>query len=155
MRPVSCYPQCMAQAGYAKGSDSTLRQAPFPAASTPRPSGAGRSRRSSPSCVIFAIAFLAPGLGEVRDLLSGADPLWLTAGVALEGLSFASYILMFRPIFCRGMTRRRGWQIAGSELAMGSLVPASGAAVSRSAPGSSTALGWIRGGSPGARSRSC
>ena len=45
----------------------------------------------------------------------------------LEGLSFVSYLVMFRPIFCTGLTRRRGWQIGGSELAMGSLVPASGA----------------------------
>jgi uncharacterized membrane protein YbhN (UPF0104 family) len=47
--------------------------------------------------------------------------------VLLEGLSFVSYLVMFRPIFCTGLTRRRGWQIGGSELAMGSLVPASGA----------------------------
>src|SRR5436190_10848857 len=34
---------------------------------------------------------------------------------------------MFRPSFCTGLTRRRVWQIGGSELAMGSIVPASGA----------------------------
>jgi uncharacterized membrane protein YbhN (UPF0104 family) len=34
---------------------------------------------------------------------------------------------MFGPIFCTGLTRRRSWEIGGSELAMGSLVPASGA----------------------------
>jgi uncharacterized membrane protein YbhN (UPF0104 family) len=77
--------------------------------------------------VIFAIALLAPGLGQVRDLLGRADPVWLLAALALEGLSFASYVVMFRPIFCRGMKWRRSWQIGGSELAMGSLVPASGA----------------------------
>ena len=77
--------------------------------------------------LIFAIALLAPGLGEVRDLLAGADPMWLAIGVALEAMSFASYVFMFRPVFCRGMKWRRSWQIAGSELAMGSIVPASGA----------------------------
>ena len=45
----------------------------------------------------------------------------------LEGLSFASYVVMFGPIFCTGLSWRRSWQIGGSELAMGSLVPASGA----------------------------
>ena len=40
----------------------------------------------------------------------------------------ASYVVMFGPIFCTGLSWRRGWQIAGSELAAGSLVPASGAA---------------------------
>ena len=34
---------------------------------------------------------------------------------------------MFAPIFCRGLSWRRSWQIGGSELAMGSIVPASGA----------------------------
>jgi uncharacterized membrane protein YbhN (UPF0104 family) len=70
---------------------------------------------------------LAPGLGEVRDEFADAAPGWLAAAVLLEGLSFASYIVMFGPIFCTGLTRRRSWEIGGSELAMGSLVPASGA----------------------------
>jgi uncharacterized membrane protein YbhN (UPF0104 family) len=66
--------------------------------------------------------------------------------VLLEGLSFVSYLVMFRPIFCTGLTRRRSWQIGGSELAMGSLVPASGAG--------GLALGaWVlhRGGMDGGR----
>lgn len=62
----------------------------------------------------------------MRERLEGADPLWLGLAVALEGLSFASYIVMFGPIFCTGLPWRRSWQIGGSELAMGSLVPASG-----------------------------
>lgn len=70
---------------------------------------------------------LAPGLGEVRDRLAGASPGWLALAAAFEALSFASYVVMFGPIFCTGLTWRRSWQIGGSELAMGSLVPASGA----------------------------
>jgi uncharacterized membrane protein YbhN (UPF0104 family) len=77
--------------------------------------------------VLLAIVLLAPGLGRVRDLLADADPGWIAAAIALEGLSFGSYILMFGPIFCTGLPGRRSWQIGGSELAMGSLVPASGA----------------------------
>jgi uncharacterized membrane protein YbhN (UPF0104 family) len=53
---------------------------------------------------------------------------------------------MFGPIFCTGLTWRRSWEIGGSELAMGSLVPASGAG--------GLALGaWVlhRGGMGGAR----
>ena len=76
---------------------------------------------------LFAIALFAPGLGEVRDELEGADPLWMAAAVGLEALSFASYVVMFGPIFCRNLSWKRSWQIAGSELAMGSLIPASGA----------------------------
>lgn len=77
--------------------------------------------------VLFAIALFMPGLGEVRDFLAGADPIWLLVAAAFEGLSFASYIVMFAPVFCQGMSWRRSWQIGGSELAMGSIVPASGA----------------------------
>jgi uncharacterized protein (TIRG00374 family) len=77
--------------------------------------------------VLVLIFVLAPGLGQVRNKLDGADPAWLGLALALEGLSFGSYIVMFGPIFCTGLGRRRSWQIGGSELAMGSLVPASGA----------------------------
>jgi uncharacterized membrane protein YbhN (UPF0104 family) len=77
--------------------------------------------------IALLIALLAPGLGEVRDLLGDADPKWIALATLLEGLSFASYIVMFAPIFCHGLSWRRSWQIGGSELAMGSLVPASGA----------------------------
>ena len=96
--------------------------------------------------VLFGVFLLAPGLGEVRDKLEGADPGWLVLATLFEGLSFGSYIVMFGPIFCTGLGRRRSWQIGGSELAMGSLVPASGAG--------GLALGaWVlhRGGMGGAR----
>jgi uncharacterized membrane protein YbhN (UPF0104 family) len=77
--------------------------------------------------VLVGIVLFAPGLGEVRDRLGEGSPGWLVLATAFEGLSFASYIVMFGPIFCTGLTRRRSWEIGGSELAMGSLVPASGA----------------------------
>ena len=96
--------------------------------------------------VVVLIFVLTPGLGDVRDKLAGADPAWLALGVALEGLSFGSYLVAFGPIFCTGLSRRRVWQIGGSELAMGSIIPASGAG--------GLALGaWVlhRGGMPGRR----
>ncbi len=77
--------------------------------------------------VLVAIVVLAPGLGEVRERLASASPGWLAVAAGFEALSFGSYILMFGPIFCTGLTWRRSWQIGGSELAMGSLIPASGA----------------------------
>jgi uncharacterized membrane protein YbhN (UPF0104 family) len=94
--------------------------------------------------VLGLVVLLAPGLGEVRDLLAGASPGWIAVAVALEALSGVSYVLMFRPIFCRHMPLRTSWEIAWSELAVGSLVPASGAG--------GLALGaWIlhEGGMPG------
>jgi uncharacterized membrane protein YbhN (UPF0104 family) len=73
------------------------------------------------------IVFLAPGLGEVRDRLEGASPGWIALAVALEGLSCLSYVVLFKPLFCPRMPWRTSFEIGSSELAMGSIVPASGA----------------------------
>ena len=78
--------------------------------------------------VLVLIVLLAPGLGEVRTKLEGAQPVWIGVAVVLELLSGVSYVLMFRPIFCTHMPWRTSWEIAWSTLAMGSIVPASGAA---------------------------
>jgi uncharacterized membrane protein YbhN (UPF0104 family) len=93
--------------------------------------------------VLVLVATLTPGLDDVRELLGRATPGWVALGVLFELLSCASYVLMFRPIFCRAMGWRSSWEIGGSELAVGSIVPASGAA--------GVALGaWVlrRGGMP-------
>jgi uncharacterized membrane protein YbhN (UPF0104 family) len=77
--------------------------------------------------VVGLIALLAPGLGEVRDLLGEARPGWIALAIALELLSCLSYVLMFRPIFCPHMSLRTSYELGMSELAAGSIVPASGA----------------------------
>jgi len=77
--------------------------------------------------VVALALLLAPGLGELRERLAEADPAWLGLAVAFEALSGASYVLMFRPVFCPRMPWRTSWEISWSELAVGSLVPASGA----------------------------
>ncbi len=107
-------------------------------------------RRAVPAFVgltaLIVIVLAAPGLGEVRERLGDADPVWLVLGALLEALSLASYTVMFGPVFCVGLSRRRAWQIGGSELALGSLVPSSGVA--------GLGLGaWVlhRGGMSGAR----
>src|SRR4051794_33035523 len=78
--------------------------------------------------VLALIALLAPGLGEVRSKLGDADPGWLVVAVVLEGLSCGSYVVMFKPVFCDRMTWRSATELGLSELAIGSIVPASGAA---------------------------
>ena len=78
--------------------------------------------------VVGLVLLLAPGLGEVRDLLNQAQPEWVALAVAFEALSCVSYVLMFRPVFCQNMPWRTSWEIGLSELGAGSIVPASGAA---------------------------
>src|SRR5438477_9802140 len=52
------------------------------------------------------VLVLAPGLDHVRDLLVNAKPGWIVLAVVLEALSCLSYVLMFKPIFCRHMPWR-------------------------------------------------
>jgi uncharacterized protein (TIRG00374 family) len=77
--------------------------------------------------VVGLILLLAPGLGQVRDLLVEARPEWVALAVVLEALSCVSYVLMFRPVFCTNMPWRTSWEIGLAELGAGSIVPASGA----------------------------
>jgi uncharacterized protein (TIRG00374 family) len=77
--------------------------------------------------VVGVVAWLAPGLGELRDRLAAARPGWLAVAVVLEMLSCFSYVLMFKPVFCPRMSWRTSYELGMSELAVGSLVPASGA----------------------------
>jgi uncharacterized protein (TIRG00374 family) len=77
--------------------------------------------------VVGLVLLLAPGLGEVRDLLTDARPGWVALAVALEVMSCVSYVLMFRPVFCNSMPWRTSWEIGLAELGAGSIVPASGA----------------------------
>ena len=77
--------------------------------------------------VLVLAALLTPGLEEVQKRLGEADPAWLALGVVLEALSCASYVLMFRPVFCPRLSRRTTTEIALAELAVGSLIPTSGA----------------------------
>jgi uncharacterized membrane protein YbhN (UPF0104 family) len=95
--------------------------------------------------ILVLIALLAPGLGSVREILQRASPWWIVLAISLEVLSSLSYVAMFRPAFCRTMSWRSTLEISLSELAVGSIVPASGAG--------GVALGaWIlnRSGMPGA-----
>jgi uncharacterized membrane protein YbhN (UPF0104 family) len=108
------------------------------------------ARRSIPVfaalTILLLIVVLTPGLGDVRERLGDADPAWLALAVLLEALSGVSYVLMFRPVFCTHMPWRTSWEISWSSLAVGSIVPASGAG--------GLALGaWIlhEGGMPGER----
>lgn len=78
--------------------------------------------------IVGLVAALAPALGDLRQRLQGAHPGWLGVALVLELLSCLSYVLMFRPIFYARMSLRTSYRLGMSQLAVGSLVPASGAA---------------------------
>jgi len=125
---------------------SAVSPAPLPDELDPKRLGRRALQVVALLAVLVLIALLAPGLGQVRHHLEHADPGWIVLAVALEALSCMSYVVMFRQVFCRGMSWRTSWEIAWSELGVGSLVPASGAG--------GLALGaWIlsRGGMPAER----
>jgi uncharacterized membrane protein YbhN (UPF0104 family) len=77
--------------------------------------------------VVGLVLLFAPGLGQVRHLLTKAQPEWVALAVALEAMSCVSYVFLFRPIFCQNMPWRTSWEIGLAELGAGSIVPASGA----------------------------
>src|SRR3954470_19638902 len=76
--------------------------------------------------VVALVLLLTPGLGQFRDRLREARPGWLVLAVAFEALSCLSYVVLFKPIFCRHMPWRTSWEIGWAELGMASIVPPSG-----------------------------
>jgi uncharacterized protein (TIRG00374 family) len=75
-----------------------------------------------------AIAITAlPGLDQVQARLAGTEPAWIVALVVAEIGSCAGYLLVFRETFCTQMPWGLSYDIAMSELAANSLLPAGGA----------------------------
>ena len=77
--------------------------------------------------VIATVVLAVPGLSELRTRLAHASLAWLALAPVLELLSVLSYVVLFRAVFCPRMRWRVSAQIAMSELAANSLLPASGA----------------------------
>jgi uncharacterized membrane protein YbhN (UPF0104 family) len=95
--------------------------------------------------VVIVVVGLLPGLGSVREAVSGARPGWLAIAAGLEVSSCLSYVLVFRGVFCRRMRWPVSYEIATAELAANSLLSVGGVG--------GLALGaWIlrRGGMPAA-----
>ena len=95
--------------------------------------------------VVAAVIVLIPGLSSLRERFGGARPEWLALAAGLELASCASYVLVFRGVFCRRMSWRTSTEIGLAELGANSLFSVGGAG--------GLALGaWIlrRGGLPAA-----
>jgi uncharacterized membrane protein YbhN (UPF0104 family) len=93
---------------------------------------------------VVALLLLLPGLNSIRDSFAGAKVGWLALAVVLELLSCASYVLVFRAVFCQRMSLRTSTEIGLSEQAANSLLSVGGA-------GGLVLGAWIlrRGGVPG------
>jgi uncharacterized membrane protein YbhN (UPF0104 family) len=77
--------------------------------------------------VLVAVILLIPGLSSLRERFNGAVPGWLAFAAVLELASCASYVLVFRGVFCRHMSWRTSSEIGLSELAANSLFSVGGA----------------------------
>jgi uncharacterized membrane protein YbhN (UPF0104 family) len=77
--------------------------------------------------VVVAAIVLVPGLGSLRDRFAGARPAWLVFAAVLQLGSCASYVLVFRAVFCRQMSWRTSTEIGLSELAANSVFSIGGA----------------------------
>jgi uncharacterized protein (TIRG00374 family) len=86
--------------------------------------------------VLSAVAFLyfvlpkLAGVGKTVHRLEAGDPWWIAVGVALEMLSFAGYVVLFRAVFVSGEGRvnwRESYQITMAGLAATRLFAAAGA----------------------------
>ena len=86
--------------------------------------------------VLAVVAFLYFGLPRLAGFddtwsrIREGDPIWLLAALALELISFAGYVWLFRSVFVRGSTRidwRVSYMITMAGLAATRLFAAAGA----------------------------
>ena len=77
--------------------------------------------------VVVAAIVLIPGLGSLRENFQGAQPGWLVFAAVLQLGSCASYVLVFRGVFCRRMSWRTSTEIGLAELGANSVFSVGGA----------------------------
>jgi uncharacterized protein (TIRG00374 family) len=78
------------------------------------------------AAIVVAITAL-PGLSQVKDRLQEASPGWIVAVAVAEIGSALGYLLCFRAVFCSRLSWGLSYDIAMSEQAANSLLPAGGA----------------------------
>jgi uncharacterized membrane protein YbhN (UPF0104 family) len=78
---------------------------------------------------VFVVVVIAtvPGLSDLRERLAGADPTWLVVALVMEIGSIASFVCVFRGVFCRHLAWRLSYEVALSEQAANVLLPTGGA----------------------------
>jgi uncharacterized membrane protein YbhN (UPF0104 family) len=76
---------------------------------------------------VVAIVALLPGLASLRESFKGGQPGWIGLAAGLELLSCASYVIVFRSVFCSRMSWRTSAEIGLAEQAANSLLSVGGA----------------------------
>jgi uncharacterized membrane protein YbhN (UPF0104 family) len=116
------------------GLVSEYHQPPVTAEVEPLPEefSASRLRRSlltlaAVVLLVIAALVLVPGLASLRERFAGARAGWLVLAAFLQVLSCASYVVVFRTVFCQRMSWRTSAEIGLSELAANSLFSVGGA----------------------------
>src|SRR4051794_5730121 len=66
--------------------------------------------------VVAAISAL-PGLGDLRERFTDANPVWIAAIGVIELASCLSYVAVFRGVFCRLMSWRFSYECGMAEQA--------------------------------------
>jgi uncharacterized membrane protein YbhN (UPF0104 family) len=77
--------------------------------------------------LVVALLLGVPGLRAAAEQISDANPSWVAAGIVLEVLSCAGYVVLFGLVFGR-LGRRLSSRLSLSELAVNSVVSVSGLA---------------------------
>jgi uncharacterized membrane protein YbhN (UPF0104 family) len=77
--------------------------------------------------LVAALLLGVPGLRRAAEQISDANPSWVAAGIVLEVLSCAGYVVLFGLVFGR-LGRRLSSRLSLSELAVNSVVSVSGLA---------------------------
>jgi uncharacterized membrane protein YbhN (UPF0104 family) len=77
--------------------------------------------------LVTALLLAVPGLRSAAARISDANPAWVAAGIGLEVLSCAGYVVLFSLVF-GALGRRLSSRLSLSELAVNSVVSVSGLA---------------------------
>lgn len=76
--------------------------------------------------LVIAVSSL-PGLGDVRDRLSGASLGWLAAALGLQVASCLAFVVVFRGVYSHKMPWRVSYDVAMAAQGTNALLPAGGA----------------------------
>ena len=77
--------------------------------------------------LIVGAIFALPGLGDLRERLTGADPALITLALALEVGSCLAFVAAFRGVFSRRLSWRFSYKVGMAEQAANVLLPTGGA----------------------------